>query len=125
MENSLLSYSSPLSRHRRPDEIDHPDHKPLAGASEQEMISAFDYDQTLRVAGRLVELAPLFDRDDRILCPMRDQRRAFHTGHFARRLEAVLRQEMQLSRQPWERDHAHVARRTQARFDDQRPAREA
>src|SRR5215831_2593172 len=87
--------SSPLSRHRRLDEIDHPDHKLLAGASEQEMISAFDYDQTLRDAGRLVELAPLIDRDDRVARSMRDQGRAFHTGHFARRLEAVLRQEMQ------------------------------
>src|SRR5262245_39375241 len=89
------------------------------------MVSAFDYDQTLRVAGRLVELSPLVDRDDRVVRPMRDQGRAFHFGHLSRRFEAVLRQEVQFSGQPRERDRAHVARRTQARFDDQRRAREA
>src|SRR5262249_41371798 len=86
------------------------------------MISAFDDDQSFRIAGRLIQLAPLINRNDRIVGSVSDHYWAFHAGYFARRLEAVSGQEVQSSWQPWKRYRAHIARRTQSRFDDQRPA---
>src|SRR5205085_3863354 len=81
-----------------------------------------DYRQTLRLRRGVEELAPLTDGNYLVAVAVDDEHGAADAREFADGVELVSGQPAHEARQPGHDRRGHVARRTQARFDDERAA---